>query len=367
MIYCAMIMTRWQLAAMITALVGVASGSCWIAPDTEGRVVINASVTEIPRRAFKECEPLVVLDLSGAHALRSIDYEAFRNCTGLVAVDFGGVAALETIGENAFKYCTALLAIDLSGSQVLRDIGEDAFKYCHSLAEANLGDGAATLNVGEDAFKYCRALQTAIIPASAVLGEGAFDEAGCLADHFCAGASFTDCLPRPECVLRKIEETESAIEVWVFLQVILPLMVLTVALAYACTHRNCVPRFSSSTISWAAVDKAMERLNWSGCGDDTVGRAIYISLKETCGGVGTCLCRLCFSVDRERNEVLWFHVCHHIHVEGVSDKQSNAGGEEEEERGSFTCSDRQYHWFVTGVALRAFDVMTDVAFNYINL
>ena len=143
--------------AMAMAAMLPEHASCeWWCVDTDvdgsGRVFINSTVTAIPDYAFRSCDSLVSIDLSGATALEAIGSRAFWDCDSLVSVNFTGATALEWIGERAFEDCDSLVSVNFTGATALESIGGYTFRSCDSLVSVDLSGATALESIGSFSF-----------------------------------------------------------------------------------------------------------------------------------------------------------------------------------------------------------------------
>ena len=150
-----------------------------------GRIFIPKNVVIIYYDAFKGCDGLTAVDLSGCTELTEIGYKAFLGCSKLKSVDLSGCAELTDIGESVFNGCTSLESIDLSPCVKLTRIGWGAFSGCSKLKSVNLS-GCAELteiegtNWDNGAFQNCSSLESIdLSPCHKLIriGRGAFS--GC--------------------------------------------------------------------------------------------------------------------------------------------------------------------------------------------
>ena len=83
--------------------------------DLTGQITDGSGATytliSIGDQAFRQCEKLTTVDLSGCTSLRTIDYQAFRGCLGLEEVTLP--ESLTTIWEYAFDGCSSLTQLVL--------------------------------------------------------------------------------------------------------------------------------------------------------------------------------------------------------------------------------------------------------------
>ena len=150
-----------------------------------GDVVIPATVKEIRREAFYNCQALTSVDFSQATGLTYIDFNAFYNCYNLTSADFSQCSALTSIGQNAF-YNTKLTEVTIPAAVTY--IGNYAFQSCHALTTIDMSQasGLTSLNyvfyncdhlaniswpanitsIGNYTFYNCDSLKVVNIPSS---------------------------------------------------------------------------------------------------------------------------------------------------------------------------------------------------------
>lgn len=184
------------------------------AKKIEGKLIIPATVTDIPAYAFYNnlqltdvklpdglktlnegvfcwCENLRTAELPAG--LLSIEKEAFYRCGSLTKVNIP--AAIRQISERTFYYCTSLAEISWPDSltdiqdyafyecQRIRNvsahlskvqhIGKSAFQGCTSIRTLDLGESLCFL--GDAAFLGCTSLQWITLPGSlSTIGERCF-------------------------------------------------------------------------------------------------------------------------------------------------------------------------------------------------
>lgn len=134
-------------------------------------VVLGEKLTKISTQAFRDCNYLTDIDLSGCIQLETINESAFSGCTRLATINLSGCTKLTLIGNYAFNYCSALTDIDLSGCIGLNSIGSYAFQYCSTLPDIDLSGCSSLVTIGNYAFSYCDAL-TAVTFGSAIKSWG---------------------------------------------------------------------------------------------------------------------------------------------------------------------------------------------------
>ncbi|HBJ19442.1 MAG TPA: hypothetical protein DDY70_06900, partial [Clostridiales bacterium] len=172
---------------------------CFWYNETLKRVVLPATLTELPKNAFKGCvnlEEIVIPSqcivigesaFSGCGKLKKVTFGMFADRDGNISDTFNGTitigkeafkdcVSLETIenqkrmtslGKEAFAGCTSLTSLDLTE---LRVAGTGVFRGCTSLTSLTLGKNTA---IGEEMFAGCNGLTSVTFPG-AYLGAGAF-------------------------------------------------------------------------------------------------------------------------------------------------------------------------------------------------
>ena len=103
-----------------------------------GRIFIPKTVEIIKNEAFKECDGLKAVDLSGCTKLTEIGESAFYKCSSLESIDLSPCTKLTKIGGDAFSGCSKLKSVDLSGCTELTEIAYGAFSKCSSLESIDL-------------------------------------------------------------------------------------------------------------------------------------------------------------------------------------------------------------------------------------
>lgn len=118
----------------------------WIPPQLDG-----IPVTEVGREAFRNCEELTELYLTGN--LTELRYGAFSKCMNLKNIHLS--EGLLIIGDLAFSNCNALKTVVIP--EGVTTIGSCAFLSCTNLREVTIPATVHTLY--ENAFSYCSSLQ----------------------------------------------------------------------------------------------------------------------------------------------------------------------------------------------------------------
>ena len=92
---------------------------------TATTIVIDASVVNIKAFAFRACNTVTTVDLSGASGLQTIEHDAFDQMALLASVDMSGATQLVSIEDAAFRSCPQLASVKLASS--ITTIGSNAF------------------------------------------------------------------------------------------------------------------------------------------------------------------------------------------------------------------------------------------------
>ena len=176
--------------------------------------------------AFQKSSSLTIVDLSGASALQTIGYNVFASCSALATVDLG--STVQSIGQSAFirtpaatagticwippdtsgrvvvpadmrwipdrgfYWCSTVVTVDLSGATLLQTIGQYAFKSCSRLTTLDLSGAAALQNIETAAFDNCSSLTTIDFSGAGALQAihgGAFRNCSSLATIDFSGAT----------------------------------------------------------------------------------------------------------------------------------------------------------------------------------
>ena len=106
-----------------------------------GRITIPEVVNKVDESVFKNCLPLLVVDMPGV--VKSIGKFAFDGCENLTTVTLSD--SLESIGDFSFRECAKLTSITIPAS--VKTIGAWAFfdctgieqVYCHATTPPTLG------------------------------------------------------------------------------------------------------------------------------------------------------------------------------------------------------------------------------------
>jgi hypothetical protein len=164
-----------------------------VIPEDITRLIVDSSVTEIPREEFVDLESLVNVDLpKGLLGIRS---KAFFHCASL-------------------KYIKIPSTCDL--------LGFDVFSGCYSLVEVNLPKGIKYISAG--LFSGCTSLKKIDIPPSVThIGVRAFRD--------CQRLSFLDLKEGLRCI-----DTHAFCDCWNLRSVFVPSTIETIA---QCAFVNC--------------------------------------------------------------------------------------------------------------------------------
>lgn len=145
-------------------------------PENVLAVKISSTVTEIPDKAFADCEALKEVDLSQS-SVEQIGARSFKGCVSLTTVKLGPNTKI--IDYVAFGGCVNLKEIDLQAATHLEVIGDFAFIRCPSLVELHFPEKLAF--IGARAFMDCGALKIVVFPPMLrVIGDSAFRGCHCL-------------------------------------------------------------------------------------------------------------------------------------------------------------------------------------------
>lgn len=131
-------------------------------------VTLPASVTAIGDWAFAGCSYLASVDMPST--VRTIGEGAFYNCVALKEVKLP--EAITSLCAYSFYGCTALTSVDIPAS--VTEVGNAAFWGCTALTAVSGASGVKT--VDSYAFNGCKLLASVSIPASAEVGEFAYNE-----------------------------------------------------------------------------------------------------------------------------------------------------------------------------------------------
>ena len=131
------------------------------------KVIVDSSVTEIPRRAFMGCKYLSSVVIPDT--VTSIGGSAFRECFRLREISIPDTVT--AIGATAFFDCVKLSSIDIPDS--VTSLGAYAFAGCENMVSAKLSAGLSV--IPEQSFCGCESLETLTIPnGPTTIGVAAF-------------------------------------------------------------------------------------------------------------------------------------------------------------------------------------------------
>ena len=125
-----------------------------------GRIFIPKTVKIIKNEAFKDCDGLKVVDLSGCTELTVIVDKVFYKCSSLESIDLSPCTKLTEIGCYAFFGCSKLKSVDLSGCTEITKIDGYAFSECTSLESIDLSSCVKLTKIGYDTFSGCSKLKS---------------------------------------------------------------------------------------------------------------------------------------------------------------------------------------------------------------
>jgi len=149
-----------------------------------GRIFIPKTVEIIKEEAFKECDGLTAVDLTGCTEIEKIegktDYSggAFYKCTSLESIDLSACAKLTKIGHSTFSGCSKLKSVNLSGCTEITGIGSCAFEKCRSLETIDLSACTKLTKIDHSTFSGCSKLKSVNLSGCTEIEEigGAFYE-----------------------------------------------------------------------------------------------------------------------------------------------------------------------------------------------
>ncbi len=110
----------------------------------DGVAIIPKGMTEIPFRAFFNCEDLTTVVIPDS--VTCIVNAAFYGCSSLTEIVIPN--SVTSIGASAFSRCSSLKNIVIPNS--VTSIGEDAFSRCYSLKNVVIPNGVTS--IGDRAF-----------------------------------------------------------------------------------------------------------------------------------------------------------------------------------------------------------------------
>ena len=147
-------------------------------------VKLPSNLVTIGESAFSCCDSLTTVDLSGCTNLKTISFDAFSCCDSLTTVDLSGCTNLISLGTNLnpdcqgpFYSCESLTTVDLSGCTNLKIIGNEAFAECTSLTSIKLPTSVTAIRYC--AFEDCESLVTVDLSGCTnltTIDEGAFED-----------------------------------------------------------------------------------------------------------------------------------------------------------------------------------------------
>lgn len=151
---------------------------CFQGNTTIEKVVLPASLTELPKNAFKGCTSLKEIIVPSQCIV--INESAFEGCTSLQRIEFkmfedrdhnvsDTLHGAITIGKNAFKGCAKLN--EITNQERLTTIYDNAFEGCTSLTDIDLTQLRVT---GAYAFKDCTNLTNVKTVSATNIGEYMF-------------------------------------------------------------------------------------------------------------------------------------------------------------------------------------------------
>jgi len=140
-------------------------------------VTIPASVKEIRKTAFSDCETLESVTIAEGSVLESIGEDAFYYCSELKSITLP--ATVKTIGANAFYACKKLASVTIADGSALEKIERAAFSDCAALKSVSVP--ATVTEIGANAFAKCAALESVTLPAGKLTSIGSSAFAHCTA------------------------------------------------------------------------------------------------------------------------------------------------------------------------------------------
>ena len=133
----------------------------------DGVAIIPEGTTEIPFRAFFNCEDLTTVVIPDS--VTCIVNGAFFGCSSLTEIAIPN--SVTSIGAGAFSHCSSLKNIVIPNS--VTQIGYNAFGFCTSLT--NIVIPNSVTSIGEGAFSRCYSLKNVVIPNGVTsIGDRAF-------------------------------------------------------------------------------------------------------------------------------------------------------------------------------------------------
>ena len=110
----------------------------------DGVAIIPKGMTELPFRAFINCEDLTTVVIPDS--VTCIVDAAFYGCSSLTEIVIPN--SVTSIGDDAFSHCSSLKNIVIPNS--VTSIGEGAFSRCYSLKNVIVPNGVTS--IGDRAF-----------------------------------------------------------------------------------------------------------------------------------------------------------------------------------------------------------------------
>ncbi len=120
----------------------------------DGVAIIPEGTTEIPFRAFFNCEDLTTVVIPDS--VTCIVNAAFYGCSSLTEIVIPN--SVTSIGASAFSRCSSLKNIVIPNS--VTSIGKDAFSCCYSLKNVVVPNGVTS--IGDKAF-CCSSMRKLVI------------------------------------------------------------------------------------------------------------------------------------------------------------------------------------------------------------
>mgnify|MGYP003536829016 FL=1 len=121
----------------------------------DGVAIIPEGTTEIPFRAFINCEDLTTVVIPDS--VTCIVNAAFYGCSSLTEIVIPN--SVTSIGDDAFSHCSSLKNIVIPNS--VTSIGEGAFSRCYSLKNVVIPNGVTS--IGDKAFCCSSSMRRLVI------------------------------------------------------------------------------------------------------------------------------------------------------------------------------------------------------------
>ena len=120
-------------------------------PKNATKVIIGASVTKIPARAFSHCKQLNEVELNDG--MQKVGDFAFFGCASLTRIEVP--SSVTEIGCSAFYGCANLREVVLNEGlqKSVTEVGSYAFFLCINLREVVLNEGLQKIR--DNAFAHC--------------------------------------------------------------------------------------------------------------------------------------------------------------------------------------------------------------------